>query len=101
MKKLLISFLAILIFPTTSIEATPEYAKWGKIAVEETQKRYKADIIDYKHIGRTKLTPKKSEEKFKLWIRTKVGNEFGVFVSIQFDPSTEIIQSIQFSETNR
>lgn len=101
MKKLLISLLAILIFSTVSVEAAPEYAKWGKIAVEETQKRYKADIIDYKHIGRNELGPNKSEEKFKLWIRNKAGNEFGVFVSIQFDPSTEMIQSIQFSETNR
>jgi hypothetical protein len=101
MKKLLISFLAILIYSTVSVEAMPEYAKWGKIAVEETQKRYNADIIDYKHIGRTELTQKKSEEKFKLWIRSKEGNEFGVFVSIQFDPSTEMIHSIQFSETNR
>lgn len=37
MKKLLISLLAILIFSTISVEAAPEYAKWGKIAVEETQ----------------------------------------------------------------
>jgi len=101
MKKILISFLAILIFSTVTVEAAPEYAKWGKIAVEETQKRYNAVIIDYKHIGRTELTPKKSEEKFKLWIRSKAGNEFGVFVSIQFDPLTDTIQSIQFSETNR
>lgn len=101
MKKLLISLLAILMFSTVSVDAMPEYAKWGKIAVQETQKRYEAEIIDYKHIGRTELTPKKSEEKFKLWVRSKAGKEFGVFVSIQFDPSTERIQTIQFSETNR
>ncbi|WP_232380856.1 DUF3889 domain-containing protein [Paenibacillus tianjinensis] len=101
MKQLVILILVMLMFPTASIEAMPEYAKWGKIAVEETQKHYKAAIIDYKHIGRTELTPKKSEEKFKLWIRNKAGNEFGVIVTIQFNPSTEIVQSIQFSETNR
>lgn len=84
-----------------SVGATPEYVKWGKIAVEETQKRYRADIIDYKHIGRTDLTTQKCEEKFKLWIRNKEGNEFGVYTSIQFDPSTEKIQSIQFSESTR
>ena len=99
MKKLLIILLVIFSSFTASVEATPEYAKWGKIAVEKTQERYKADIIDYKHIGRTELTPKRSEEKFKLWMRSKTGSEFGVLVIIQFDPTTEIIQSIQFSET--
>ncbi|MCR8658799.1 YqzG/YhdC family protein [Paenibacillus endoradicis] len=98
MKKLIISLLTLLIMSAVSVGATPEYAKWGKVAVEVTQKRYSADIIDYKHISRTHLTTKKSEEKFKLWIRNKEGIEFGVYVSIQFDPSTEIIQSIQFSE---
>lgn len=97
----MISLFALLIMSAVSVEATPEYAKWGNIAVEETAQRYQADIIDYKHIGRTNLTSKKSEEKFKLWIRSKEGNEFGVYVSIQFDPSTEMIQSIQFTESNR
>jgi len=102
MKKLMISLVAVLIFSTAAtVEAAPEYAKWGKIAIEETQKRYHADIIDYKHIGRTDITPKKSEEKFKLWIRNKEDKEFSVFVSIEFDRTTEIIQSIHFSEANR
>jgi len=84
-----------------SVSATPEYAKWGNVAVEETQKRYKAEIIDYKHIGRTDLTTQKSEEKFKLWLRSKEGIEFGVNLSIQFDSLTEKILSIQFSESTR
>ena len=100
MKRLIISLLALLIISAVSVGAAPEYVKWGKIAVKETEERYKADILDYKHIGRTDLTTQKSEEKFKLWIRSKEGKEFGVHVSIQFDPSTEMIQSIQFSEVN-
>ncbi|WP_265333546.1 YqzG/YhdC family protein [Paenibacillus guangzhouensis] len=51
--------IALFITSTVSLEAAPEYAKWGTVVVKETQKRYKADIIDYKHIGRTELTPKK------------------------------------------
>jgi hypothetical protein len=101
MKRLMIFLIALFIVSTASVGAAPDYAIWGTIAVKETQKRYKADIIDYKHIGRTELTPNKSEEKFKLWLRSKEGKEFGVYVSIQFHPSTEIIQSIRFSESNR
>jgi transcription antitermination factor NusG len=100
MKVMMICLICLFFFAVT-VEATPEYAKWGAIAVKETQKRYNADIIDYKHIGRTELTPKKSEEKFKLWLRSKEGNEFGVYVLIEFDPSTDIIQKIRFFESDR
>ncbi|HIW34533.1 MAG TPA: YqzG/YhdC family protein [Candidatus Paenibacillus intestinavium] len=100
MRKFTILLLVLLIISSVQVKAAPEYAKWGKVAVEETEKRYRADIIDYKHIGRTNLTAQKSEEKFKLWIRSKEGNEFGVYVTILFDPSTEMIQSIKFSESN-
>lgn len=100
MRILMISLISLFIVSVASA-GEPEYAKWGTIAVQETQKRYKADIIDYKHICRTQITQKKFEEKFKLWLRSKEGNEFGVYVSIQFDPTTEITHSIQFSEFNR
>lgn len=89
------------VFFVVTVGAAPEYAKWGTIAVKETQKRYNADIIDYKHIGRTDLTSKKSEENFKLWLRSKEGNEFGVYVLIHFDPTTDIIQKIRFFEFDR
>ncbi|MWV42719.1 DUF3889 domain-containing protein [Paenibacillus sp. HJL G12] len=101
MKKLLISLLAVFIISTVSAEAEPEYAKWGEVAVKETQKRYNADIVDYKHMGRVELTPRKSEEHFKLWLRSKNGKEFGVYVNIQFDPTNDLIYSIRFSESNR
>ncbi|MDQ0192779.1 hypothetical protein J2T20_001128 [Paenibacillus wynnii] len=83
------------------VEAVPEYAKWGAIAVKETQMRYNADIIDYKHLGRTKLTPETVEEKFKMWLRRHDGKEFGVYVSIRINVSTDVIQSIRFTETDR
>ncbi|MEC0240185.1 DUF3889 domain-containing protein [Paenibacillus dokdonensis] len=101
MKRLLFALLAVFIVSTVTVEAEPEYVKWGAVAVKETQKRYTADIIDYRHIGRLELTPKKSEERFKLWLRSKEGNEFAVYVFIQFDPSTDAIYSIRFNESNR
>jgi len=104
MKILILSLLALLSVPTVPnmvVKDAPEYVKWGSVAVEEARKRYSAEIIDYKHIGRTNLTQKKCEEKFKLWLRKSNGVEFGILVLIQFDPSTERIQAIQFSEVNR
>lgn len=98
----------LLLFNTTKTAAypvalQPEYAKWGRMAVLETKKRYpNADIIDYLHIGRKQLSPTVAEEQFKLWLREKQNNrEFGVFVNIKFNVNTEEVIEMTFRETNR
>jgi hypothetical protein len=79
--------------------AEPAYAKWGKIAMEETNKKYDASIVDYLHIGREEISNKISVERFKLWLK-KSNHEFGVIVSIKFHTNTEEIISIEFVEIN-
>lgn len=78
----------------------PSYAKWGRLAMKETKRKYpQADIIDYLHITRVE-TPNITTEKFKFWLRDSQ-HEFGVFVTIQFDSKTEKIIQITFKETDR
>jgi hypothetical protein len=103
MRRLTLLFLVLFLFSslTVSVGAEPHYAKWGTLAVAETQKKYHANIIDYKYMGRTEIMAKKSEEKFKLWLKSKDGREFGVFVTVQYDPSTDAIQTIQFKESDQ
>ncbi|WP_342420946.1 DUF3889 domain-containing protein [Paenibacillus sp. FSL E2-0178] len=103
MKKIWITALLALIFTLNSpvSSAAPEYAKWGIVAVKAAQQKYNAEIIDYKHVGRTQIKPKLAEEKFKLWIRSKAGREFGIFVMVRFDPSDDQLQTILFSETDQ
>jgi len=91
-----ITLLFILLTPVSA--SVPEYAKWGTIAVKETQRHYQADIIDYLHVGRTNLAAGKVEEKFKLWIRTKDGSEFGVYVYIQFNPANDRTYTIRYEK---
>jgi len=80
--------------------SVPSYAKWGKLAMEETKQKYpEAEIIDYLHRGRQK----KGDtiiEMFKLWLRGEK-REFGVFVNIEFDSTTEKIIHITFHETDK
>lgn len=77
---------------------TPPYAKWGRMAVQVTQKRYpKAAIIDYLHVGRENLQTDRARETFRLWLRQD-RREFGVTVIITFDPRTEKVISIQFRD---
>ncbi|MEK3838287.1 MULTISPECIES: DUF3889 domain-containing protein [unclassified Paenibacillus] len=95
----LLTLALVLSSPLSRSSAAPDYARWGTIAVKETQQKYNAEIIDYKHIGRTQIKPKLAEEKFKLVVRSKAGREFGVFVMVRFNPSTNKLQTIQFLET--
>ncbi|CAK4852121.1 unnamed protein product [Aphanomyces euteiches] len=80
-----------------ALSAEPAYAKWGQLAMSQVKNKYQADIVDYKHLGRKEITPQIVEEDFKFWLRS--GNrEFGVFVKIRFDSSTEKVQSISIQE---
>lgn len=94
-------FLIVTLFAVHGkVSAEPEYAKWGHMAVKETMKKYNASIIDYKHIGRTQITPNITEEHFKLWLKNDL-KEFGVYVTIKFRTSDDQVISIHFVETDR
>lgn len=78
----------------------PAYAKWGRIAMQETKRKYpNAQIVDYLHISRNE-NPKTTTETFKLWLK-QTGREFGVYVTIKFDTKTEKLLQLTFKETNR
>lgn len=78
----------------------PSYAKWGQLAVNETQKKYpNAQVVDYLHIGKVSGV-RSSTEKFKLWLKG-TQKEFGVFVNIEFNNETEKVINITYKETTR
>jgi hypothetical protein len=78
----------------------PSYAKWGQMAVKETQKKYpNAQVVDYLHIGKVS-GERSSTEKFKLWLKG-TQKEFGVFVNIEFNNQTEKVINITYKETPR
>lgn len=79
--------------------AQPEYAKWGRIAMQQASDKYHASIIDYKHIGRSIVKAGVAEEKFKLWLRDN-DREFGVLITIQFYTANDQIITIRFEETD-
>jgi hypothetical protein len=78
----------------------PAYAKWGKLAIKETQSKYpNANIIDYLHEG-SESKGSSTIEKFKLWLKDG-DNEFGVFVRIEYTTETEKVVNIELKETSR
>ncbi|SDP76473.1 Protein of unknown function [Litchfieldia salsa] len=77
----------------------PNYAKWGVLAMKETQKRYPmADIKDYQHIWREDKKNGTTIERFKLWLKQD-NKEFGLYVTFTFDTKTEELKDILFVET--
>lgn len=96
----ILMFIALLSSSHPIHAIIPPYAKWGKIAVQEAIRKYDASVVDYQHVGRTQVTDKITEEKFKLWLRKRNNEEFGVFVTITFDSITEQILTITFDETS-
>ena len=88
-------------FSTTaqSIQDIPSYAKWGQLAMKETQSKYpNAKIVDYLHQGR-EIKEDSTIEKFKLWLKDN-DKEFGVLVRIEYTTETEKVVDIEFEETS-
>ncbi|GIM46444.1 hypothetical protein DNHGIG_19930 [Collibacillus ludicampi] len=87
-------------YPLT-VQMEPAYAKWGRLAMNETYKRFpRARIVDYKHVGRQQRSPTVTEETFKLWLRQD-HREWGVYVRITFETPTEKVISVRFQEVKR
>lgn len=84
---------------TTNIHvlSDPAYAKWGQLAMTQVKNKYQADVVDYKHLGRKQINPQLAEEDFKFWLR-KNNREFGVYVKIRFETSSDKVQSIYIQE---
>ncbi|WP_144509800.1 DUF3889 domain-containing protein [Bacillus sp. FJAT-22090] len=107
MKKTFISlgllFIVSIIYPLSSTHnfaqlEEPSYAKWGKIAIKETQLKYpNAKIIDYLH-EESESKEGSTVEKFKLWLKDS-NHEFGVLVRITYTTDTEKMVNIEFHET--
>lgn len=78
----------------------PAYAKWGRLAVFETGKRYPDyDIVDYLYLGRNLAQNEEIVEKFKLWLK-KGSSEKGVIITITLTPNG-VFKTIAFQETDR
>lgn len=99
---LIVSLLLVmsLLVHSAAVLAEPEYAKWGRLAMEETAKRFKADIVDYKYEGRKQQNDGVISEHFRLLLRDG-RREFGVAVAIWFHRDTEAVIRIQMKELER
>ncbi|MEX2105168.1 MAG: DUF3889 domain-containing protein [Bacilli bacterium] len=74
----------------------PTYAKWGRLAMQETKNKYpRADIVDYLHVGAVTESPSITVDKFKLWLRQDQ-REGGVYVNIHYETATDRVIPFRF-----
>lgn len=99
MKKICILVFIIFFILPYSFTAEPSYAKWGKIAVENTKLKYSNyDIVDYLYVGKENISKEIAKETFKLWLRNKT-DEFGIIVEITFQKNSNKIIQITYRKT--
>jgi Protein of unknown function (DUF3889) len=73
---------------------TPAYAKWGKIAMQETKRQYpNAEITDYRHVGRNTINATTAKETFQLKLKQNQ-QVWNVQVNVVFETKTERTLSI-------
>lgn len=106
MQKIVITFgiIASTQFGSTHIptiapaqQEVPAYAKWGQLAMKETQSKYpNASIIDYLHVGSESIENSTIEE-FRLWLKDS-NKEFGISVKIEYTTETDELVNIQIQE---
>jgi hypothetical protein len=77
--------------------AEPEYAKWGRLAMQTADEKFDADIVDYKYLGRSEMRQGEAVETFRLWLK-RPDREFGVLVRITVDTRTDQAKKVE-SET--
>ncbi len=78
-------------------EEAPSYAKWSRIAIQQTQETYpESSVIDYLYMG-TAQNDGSTVATFRLWLR-EGKREYGVVVRVTYTTRTEKLESVKFHE---
>jgi len=75
-------------------QAEPDYAKWGRLAMQTVQDKFDADIVDYRYLGRSEERQGEAVESFRLWLKQS-DREFGVLVRITVDTRTNEAKKVE------
>ncbi|WP_054028896.1 DUF3889 domain-containing protein [Bacillus sp. FJAT-28004] len=90
----------VIVLETAALHAEPSYAKWGKLAMQETSKAYSdASIVNYKYEGRKKLPNGESEESFVLLLN-KDAKQIAIRVTIKVSTDTDKLINVNLKELN-
>lgn len=96
---LILSFMFTSIFAHEShAQPEPDYAKWGKIAIEEVMKKYPgSQETDYEYLGRKTLSRTETQDAFDFRV-TAEGKKRLVRAYVIFNPQTNKLVRTQIVE---
>ena len=75
-------------------QAEPDYAKWGRLAMQTVHDKFDADIVDYRYLGRSGERQGEAVESFRLRLKRQ-DREFGVLVRITVDTRTNEAKRVE------
>ena len=81
-----------------SFAQQPEYAKWGKIAVQETMKKYpNSKLVDYEYDGKVIISDERAQYNFKFTLKQN-NREKEVLAYVLINPKTNKYIETHFDE---
>ncbi|RXI96477.1 DUF3889 domain-containing protein [Anaerobacillus alkaliphilus] len=95
----LVTMLFLILQTTTGFaQQQPEYAKWGKIAVEQTTKQFpKYEMVDYKYEGKVVISDERQQYNFKMTLELN-GERKEVRTYVLVNPKQDQLIDVYFDE---
>lgn len=95
-------FLLVLVFLSISFNhafAQPEYAKWGKTAVEATAEKYpNLDLVNYDYNGKTVISDERAQYDFRFTFKASDGTKKEVLVYVLANPKNNQLIGVELDE---
>ncbi|MCA0172524.1 DUF3889 domain-containing protein [Bacillus sp. RAR_GA_16] len=96
---LLVSLLILFLFPVSYVHGeAPSYAKWGKIAIEQTTKKYPdQQITDYRYDGKVFISNVREQYDFEFTLKQNdQSREIRVYVLV--NPQNDELIDVKYDE---
>ncbi|WP_181350408.1 DUF3889 domain-containing protein [Thalassobacillus sp. CUG 92003] len=91
--------LLFLVLPANNGLAQPEYAKWGKIAVEETAKQYPdLKLVEYEYDGKVFISDERAQFDFEFQLEDNQGQKSEIRTYVLVNQKTNQLIDVYFDE---
>ena len=94
-----ICLFVCLLIPVSHVGAElPSYAKWGKVAIEETTKKYpEQNVTDYRYDGKVFISDVREQYNFEFTLKTN-GQSREIRVYVLVNPKSDQLIDVLYDE---
>ncbi|WP_273849913.1 DUF3889 domain-containing protein [Guptibacillus spartinae] len=95
---LLFSLLIMVLLPSHVYGEAPSYAKWGKIAIEQTTKKYpNQQVTDYRYDGKVFISNVREQYDFEFTLKQN-GQSREIRVYVLVNPQSDELIDVKYDE---